>query len=99
MKFESQKLRDAAQGQSCVRCGSLLGVVLCHYFGPRRHAYGGGMSRKGHDAVAAMLCGSCHLLMDTQSRDKSKKWELSEEFLHYCALTWIRWIGNGTVKI
>lgn len=84
-------LRAAAKGQTCVRCGANDGtVVLCHYFGPRRHAYGGGMSRKGNDAVAAHLCAGCHREMDTLSRDKDKKWEHSEEFLHYCALTWIQ---------
>ena len=85
--------------QSCVSCGTKDGtIVLCHYFGPRRHAYGGGLSRKGHDAVAAMLCARCHRRMDSESRDKSKRWELSEEFLHYCALTWIRWIQTEVLK-
>jgi uncharacterized Fe-S cluster-containing radical SAM superfamily protein len=92
-------LRQAARDQSCVRCGSQDGtVVLAHYFGPRRHHYGGGMSRKGADAVAALLCASCHSWADSESRDKSRKWELSEEFLHYCALTWIRWIEQGVLK-
>ena len=92
-------LRQAARGQSCVACGVNDGtVVLAHYFGPRRHAYGGGMSHKGHDAVAALLCASCHRRMDTEGRDKSRKWELSEEFLHYAALTWIRWMERGILR-
>jgi hypothetical protein len=28
--------------------------------------------------------------MDTNMRNKAKRWEASEIFLHYCALTWIR---------
>ena len=81
-------LRKQAEGKSCVRCGADdATVVLCHYFGPRRDAYGGGMGIKGSDAVAAELCSGCHRYMDTLSRDKSVKWLLSEEFLHYCALT------------
>lgn len=93
-------LRELARGQSCIRCGADDGtVVLAHYFGPRRHEYGGGMSRKGHDAVAAELCAKCHSWMDTGCRDKQRKWEASEEFLHCVALTWIRRIEQGTVTI
>jgi hypothetical protein len=85
------KWREAARDQSCVRCGAADGtIVLAHYFGPRRHAYGGGMSRKGHDLIGAHLCSKCHLHMDTLSRDRERRWEHSEEFLHYCALTIIR---------
>lgn len=84
-------LRQLANGESCVRCGAQDGtVVLAHYFGVRRHSYGGGMGHKGHDAVGAYLCSRCHTEMDTASRDKARKWEHSEEMLHLCALTWIR---------
>lgn len=90
-------LRESARDESCVACGANDGtVVLAHYFGPRRHDYGGGMSRKGDDIVAAYLCSRCHSRMDTESRkeidrdDPNARWLLSEEFLHYCALTWIR---------
>jgi hypothetical protein len=84
-------LRELARGQSCVRCEKQDGtVVLAHYFGPRRHSYGGGMSRKGSDAVAAHLCQGCHTHMDTLSRSKADKWLHSEEMLHLCALTWMR---------
>jgi hypothetical protein len=93
------KLRDAANGMSCVACGRQDGtVVLAHYFGPRRHSYGGGMSRKGEDIVGAHLCRACHIYMDTLSKDKEKRWENSETFLHYCALTWIRLIERGVLK-
>lgn len=93
------KLRDSADGEACVACGKRDGtVVLCHYFGPRRHAYGGGMGHKGHDAVAAHLCMTCHKRVDTEGRDKDYKWQASEEFLHYCALTWIRWIEKGVLR-
>lgn len=84
-------LRDAARDQSCVACGARDGtVVLAHYFGPRRHSYGGGMSHKGHDLISAHLCAGCHSEMDTNSRSKARRWEASEIFLHYCALTLIR---------
>lgn len=93
------KLRDAARDQECVRCGSADGtVVLAHYFGVRRHVYGGGMGIKGHDAVGAHLCATCHTYMDTASRDKSQQYWHSEEFLHLCALTWMRLIEKRIVK-
>jgi len=92
-------LRKAAKDQPCVRCHINDGtVVLAHYFGPRRHEYGGGMSRKGHDAVGAHLCADCHREMDTLSRDKDQKWQHSEAFLHLCALTWIRLIDTEALK-
>jgi hypothetical protein len=92
-------LRRLAEGQSCVACGIKDGtVVAAHYFGPRRHAYGGGLGKKGSDAVMAHLCALCHRRMDSESRNKEKRWELSEEFLHYCALTWIRLIDQGLLK-
>lgn len=99
MSYHHLKLRDAAENQACVRCGAKDGtVVLAHYVGPRRHAYGGGMSVKGCDAIGAHLCHECHQYMDRESRNKAKRWELSEEFLHYCALTIIRLFEQGRVK-
>lgn len=97
--FESQTLRDAACGESCVRCGSRLNVVGCHYTGARRGAYGGGLSIKVHDFLIAHLCQECHLWLDTLSREKSKRWEHSEEFLHLIALTLTRLFENGTLVV
>lgn len=92
-------LRDKARDQSCVRCGAEDGtVVLAHYFGPRRHNYGGGMSRKGSDLIAAHLCANCHSYMDRESRNKESRWLLSEEFLHLCALTLLRLERMGAIK-
>lgn len=72
--------------------------MLAHYFGVRRHSYGGGMSIKGHDAVGAHLCIQCHTVMDNLNRDKQEKWIHSEEFLHLCALTWIRLVEQEVIK-
>lgn len=92
-------LRKLARDQACVACGTRDGtVVLAHYFGPRRHQYGGGMSIKGHDIVAAWLCARDHQRMDRLSKDKNRRWEHSEEFLHYCALTWIQIINQGLLQ-
>lgn len=93
------KLRDAAEGMSCVSCGAEDGtIVLAHYFGPRRHDYGGGMSRKGGDLIGAHLCVRCHNRMDTLSKDKEQRWVHSEEFLHYCALTILRLYEKGVIR-
>jgi len=91
-------LRAAAEGQDCVRCGSEKGVVLCHYTGARRLAYGGGYGLKVKDIAGAHLCQSCHTHMDTLSRNKALKWEHSEEFLHLCMLTILRLAERGEVK-
>lgn len=88
-------LRKLAEGQACVRCGAIEGVVLCHYTGVRRGAYGGGLGIKVDDAIAAHLCQACHLYMDTLSRNKSLKWEHSEEFQHYILLTILRLKEQG----
>ena len=86
----SQKLRQAARGQACVRCGVEDGTtVLAHYRGPRRHSYGGGLGHKGHDLIGAHLCHACHVQMDTTLIDRETRWERSEEFLHLVALTLI----------
>jgi transcription elongation factor Elf1 len=93
-------LRDLARDQACVRCSKQDGsTVLAHYTGPRRHAYGGGFGIKCHDSIGAWLCGVCHKWMDTESRDKSAKWEHSEEFLHLVALTVRRMWELGLVRI
>ncbi len=92
MTFECKKLRNAARGQSCVRCGKTEGVVGCHYTGVRRLAFGGGFGIKVHDFLIADLCQECHHYMDTLSRKKDGTAEYlhSEEFLYLIALTWER---------
>jgi len=93
------KLRNLARDQSCVRCGKRdETVVLAHYTGPRRLAYGGGYGIKVADLAGAHLCGHCHRDMDTLSRDKDMKWEHSEEFLHLVLLTILRLAEQGHVK-
>jgi hypothetical protein len=92
------KLRQSAKDQTCVACGSREGVVLAHYTGARRLAFNGGLGCKVDDIVGAHLCYDDHRRMDTESRLKSLKWEHSEEFLFYCARTWIRWIEQGVLK-
>lgn len=82
-----------------MRCGRQdKSVVLCHYTGARRLAYGGGYGIKVSDLAGAHLCGPCHKDMDTLSRNKDLKWEHSEEFLHYVLLTILRLAQQERIK-
>jgi hypothetical protein len=90
-------LRKFARDQSCVRCGINDGTtVLAHYCGIRQHAYGKGMGVKGNDAVGAHLCRRCHEHFDHYAFTDVGDWRTthSEDFLHCCALTWIRIIAH-----
>lgn len=100
MRSEYQKLRDAARGESCIRCGRNDGTVVgAHYTGARRLSYGGGLGKKVHDLVMAHLCSTCHAWMDCASREKDKQWEHSEEFLHCCMLTILRLMARGVLTV
>lgn len=99
MTFESQILRDASEGQICVRCGNTESVVGAHYTGVRRLAYGGGHGKKCHDFLTADLCGACHHFMDTLSRDKGRAYEHSELFLHFIVLTLERRFVQGVIVV
>lgn len=105
-----QILRNAAEGQNCIRCGGSETVVGAHYTGTRRSAYGGGMGRKVHDLVIAHLCQKCHVWMDQLLRadnrsrqekeeEENLKWMHSEEFLHLIVLTMIRLYEQGTLVV
>jgi hypothetical protein len=97
--YESQKLRDASEGQVCVRCGSSDNVVGCHYTGVRRLAYCGGFGQKVHDFLTADLCQECHKFLDTLSRSKTHRWEHSEEFQHCILLTLERRFIQGIIVV
>lgn len=94
----SKRLRDAARGQPCIRCGVDDGtVVLAHYTGFRQHEYGKGRGIKCDDHMAADLCMACHQHLDNPAQRKSI--EASEEFLHLIARTWRRRIAEGLISI
>lgn len=100
MNFRSEQLLRYADGESCVNCGRRDGtIVAAHYFGLRRHAYGGGMGIKVHDFLTAHLCSHCHRVMDTLCRDKDSKWLHSEEFQHLIILTLIRLFSQGKLCV
>ena len=89
-----------SRDQACVRCKRKDGTTVgAHYTGARRLSYNGGFGIKVDDWMIADLCGECHRYMDTLSRDKSKKWEHSEEFLHYIMLTILRRAKRGDIHM
>lgn len=90
------KWTDAANGESCVRCGSMGTTVLAHYTGLRQHDYGKGKGIKGSDLIAAHLCFSCHTHFDQYL--SGNDWERSEEFLHFVSMTIIRLARRGKIK-
>jgi hypothetical protein len=95
------KLREAANGQSCVRCGAQdETVVLAHYSGPWQHRFGKGKGIKGNDAAGADLCYRCHTDLDEYqtAEDEVSSLRRSEEFLACCLLTVIRRIQKGVLR-
>lgn len=61
----SKKLLKAAEGQSCIRCGSEDGtIVAAHYSGYMSHRLGKGLGQKCDDTATAELCYNCHCEMD-----------------------------------
>lgn len=98
--FRSPKLLASANGKRCVHCGRQVeGVVACHYTGPRREVFGGGLGIKVSDLIHARMCQQCHQYYDTLSRDKELKWEHSEQFLTLCALTLIQLVDEGLLVV
>ena len=98
------KLRKAARGQSCVRCGAADDtVVLAHYSGPWQHRFGKGLQIKGADIAGADLCARCHKFFDEYESQEgaSERWRAarSDEFLACCMMTVIRRIQQGIVKV
>ena len=78
-----------------MRCGSAH-AVSAHYFGPRRHLLGGGMSCKVTDAAMAALCSVCHTHMDTYVDGNT--WERSEEFLFLIVMTHNALLERGLLQ-
>jgi hypothetical protein len=100
MRSEYPQLRNAARGESCVRCGAQDETVVgAHYTGYRRLSYGGGLGRKVHDLLIAHLCENCHHWMDTESREKHHGYEHSEEFQHLILLTLLRLLDRDVIAV
>lgn len=64
--IRSQKIRNAARGESCTHCGRQDGtVVAAHYQGIGSARLGKGGSQKPGDLFVAFLCDSCHGYFDS----------------------------------
>ena len=75
-------------------------VRACHYNGVRQHDYGKGWGIKLHDLMTAEFCDTCDALFSEGSlgyKHWETKWDRSEEFLHFIALTNIRRFEGGTI--
>jgi hypothetical protein len=90
------KLTQSSKGATCIACGA-ENAYSCHYNGPRQHDYGKGRGRKAHDLMTAELCYRCdqHFTEGSMSSKWANKWERSEDFLHWIALTNIRRYEEG----
>lgn len=99
--IRSQKLTKAAENAPCIRCGKKGETRACHYNGPRQHVYGKGRGIKGHDIMTAEFCHKCDYLFTEGMRGDiwTDKWERSEEFLHWIAMTNIRRIERKIIKV
>lgn len=92
--MRSNGLRRLMTKLPCQRCGNDDGTIVgAHYFGPRRHALGGGMGIKCTDAAMAALCSKCHTHMDSYADGNTV--ERSEEFLFLIVLTHHRLLERG----
>lgn len=92
------KLRQAAKGQSCVKCYANDGtVVLAHYSGKYSNRFGNGMGRKSNDLVGAHLCDKCHRYFDSYEAGNTD--ERAAEFMMLCFLTIIRLEEQGIIEV
>lgn len=81
MSFRSPRLLAAANGQCCVLCPSLEGVVACH---ANQVALGKGTGCKAPDYYTVHLCTRCHSLYDGRigrltKQEKRDMWTLAFE--------------------
>ncbi len=95
--MKSQKLLDAARGQSCVLCGADDGtVVAAHYSGLYSNALGKGMGQKAWDFCSAHLCHRCHTDLDSYAAGNSE--ERAVRFMVAILKTQKRLFDAGVLK-
>jgi hypothetical protein len=71
-RFESRKLLDQANGQSCVHCGMQDATVVgAHYHGDFAHLFSRAAGEKCDDFMVAHLCHACHLLFDAMPLEQT----------------------------
>lgn len=93
------KLTQKSKGKNCIRCGK-PGAYSCHYNGVRQHSYGKGRGIKCNDLMTAEFCYECDKEFSEGSKGTwNDKWDRSEDFLHWIAMTNIRRLENGDIKL
>lgn len=88
----------AANGRTCVRCGTEDGTtVSAHYQGARSLTYGKGKAIKPHDAMTADLCHRCHTSADS-SQLAANAQDHSAEFLRLIIATHLTRYAEGVLE-
>lgn len=68
VRYRSPSLLRAAQGQSCVLCGTVDGTVVPAHLPGSLYRMPAGTGQKTHDWLVAHLCHEHHTQMDTTWR-------------------------------
>lgn len=94
------KLTKKSKGQLCIKCGK-PDAYSCHYNGPWQHSFGKGRGVKCNDLMTAEFCHKCDQEFSEGSMLPrwNNKWERSDEFQKWIALTNIRRLENGVLSI
>ena len=101
MRTFSEKVMADARKNSCIRCGSEVGVYGRHYNGLRQHRLGKGRGIKCHGMAVADFCAVCDKAFQegsTRKDDLVARTNYSEEFLFWCMMSQIRRIDNGVIS-
>ncbi len=78
MNHRSEALRQSANGEACVNCGTCDGSVVWAHSNESMH--GKGASIKAHDLLGNYLCANCHHAYDAGRtnrqwcRDMFREW-------------------------
>ena len=95
MSYRNKRLLDAADGQSCLRCGRVGTTVACH---ANSVALGKGTGIKCPDFYTIALCFDCHALYDGRQGTLTKL-EKHELFTSAFYRQVARWFEQGTLIV
>ena len=89
------RITESSKESTCIKCNA-PDAYSCHYNGPRQHDFGKGRGRKCNDLMTAEFCHTCDQEFSEGSADRSRwenRWERSEDFLYWIAMTNLRRLG------
>lgn len=93
------KLTQASRGSYCIRCGA-PDAYSCHYNGIRQHSFGKGRGIKANDLMTAEFCHKCDQdFSEGNKKNFESSEDRSEQFLFYIAMTNIRRLEQGLLKV